>query len=303
MKISEGCKRIERIRILEDSPPVVHTALGELEKCIGHEVDVRLQGSFAAEPGLFRLGVACPGFLSEAVQARIAENEEGYVHFQLGSDGSGVIMASKPYLLYPFVRHLEDRLDKERLESVREGKTFHPAFRWQRISYDYFLTQAGRIQRRFDREAYVRRAARLGITHVEVNGLAFPMGLETGPPGEIYPMFYTYCPALDQFVYSELNKGLYPRDVLSQNLAYLKENARLARKYGLSPGLLCFEPRSVPESFFDQYPMLRGARVDHPFRSFKPRYNMTITHPKVNVHCASSACCGTRLPKSIPRSG
>jgi len=47
---------------------------------------------------------------------------------------------------------------------------------------------------------------------------------------------------------------------------------------------MCFEPRSVPEEFFSQYPMLRGARVDHPFRSFKPRYNMTITHPAVINH-------------------
>ena len=51
-------------------------------------------------------------------------------------------------------------------------------------------------------------------------------------------MFYTYCPALDQFVYSSLNKGLYPFYYLSANLASLKRNAALARKYGLVPGLL-----------------------------------------------------------------
>jgi len=99
-------------------------------------------------------------------------------------------------------------------------------------------------------------------------------------------MFYTYCPALDQFVSSEINKGLYPEEHLAKNLEYLKTNAALAREYGLVPGLLCFEPRSVPEEFFDRYPMLRGARVDHPFRSFKPRYNMTIAHPLVRQHFA-----------------
>jgi hypothetical protein len=60
----------------------------------------------------------------------------------------------------------------------------------------------------------------------------------------------------------------------------------LVVKFGLVPGLFCFEPRSVPEKFFEQYPMLRGARVDHPFRSFQPRYNMTITHPMVQAHYA-----------------
>lgn len=60
-------------------------------------------------------------------------------------------------------------------------------------------------------------------------GLAPPMELETGPKGETYPMFYAYCPALDQFVFSWLNKSIYPDDYLTANLNYLKENARLAR--------------------------------------------------------------------------
>lgn len=151
-----------------------------------------------------------------------------------------------------------------------------------------------------DRSSYVRELARLGFTHVEVNGLAFPMGLETGPKGETYPMFYTYCPALDQFVSSSLNQGLDPEYYLSANLSQLKANAELAVKYGLTPGLLCFEPRSVPERFFDQYPMLRGARVDHPFRSFKPRYNMTIKHPLVQEHYGEMMI---KLMQEVPELG
>ena len=53
---------------------------------------------------------------------------------------------------------------------------------------------------------------------LEVNALASPMGLESGPKGEAYPMFYTYCPALDQFVSSSLNEGAYPAWYLSANL-------------------------------------------------------------------------------------
>jgi hypothetical protein len=58
----------------------------------------------------------------------------------------------------------------------------------------------------------------------------------------------------------------------------------LANKYGLKPGLLCFEPRSIPEVFFEKYPTLRGARVDHPFRSFKPRFSLALAHPLVKKH-------------------
>ena len=129
---------------------------------------------------------------------------------------------------------------KIRIERYLEGKHIEPAFDWNRVTYDYFLTQEGRIQKDFNRETYVAELARLGFTHIEVNGLAFPMGLETGPRGEAYPMFYTFCPALDQFVYSELNKGLYPFYYLSSNMNYLVENAKLAKKYGLIPGLLKF---------------------------------------------------------------
>jgi len=222
------------------------------------------------------------------------------IFFSMQEDGSGALYARNTSHIYSFVCDLiENRLD-DPLEKYAEGKHVEPAFDWNRVSYDFFLTQEGRIQKDLDRESYVAELARLGFTHVEVNGLAAPMGLETGPKGEIYPMFYTYCPALDQFVNSELNKGLYPNWWLSSNMNYLIGNARLAVKYGLIPGLLCFEPRSVPEQFFERYPMLRGARVDHPFRSFKPRYNMTITHPKVLDHYSEML---TKIMEAVPELG
>ena len=46
--------------------------------------------------------------------------------------------------------------------------------------------------------------------------------------------------------------------------------------------------------------MLRGARVDHPFRSLKPRYNMTTTHPKVLEHYAEMV---SKLVQEIPELG
>lgn len=227
-------------------------------------------------------------------------NKEELLYFKINIKGKGLIYASKAYYLYSFVSYLLEYHLEQEDDAFVNGKRFIPSFNWQRVSYDYFLTQEGRIQRNFNRAEYVRELARFGLSHIEVNGLAYPMSLETGPKGETYPMFYTYCPALDQFVYSDLNKGLYPDYYLSANLEYLKYNANLARKYGLVPGLLCFEPRSVPEEFFNSYPMLRGARVDHPFRSFKPRYNMTITHPLVRDHYAEMM---QKLMNEVPELG
>jgi hypothetical protein len=242
--------------------------------------------------------------LAEVPDAELRERAlaaaAGAVVFCLDAKGEGWLAATHPHLLYGFAVQLTGRLGDRPLAEVAGGAVFEAAFAWQRSTYDFFLSQEGRVQRGLDREAYLRRLAEQGFTHVEVNALAAPMGLESGPPGEIYPMFYTYCPALDQFVDTPLNEGLYPRDWLEANRARLKENAGLAVNYGLVPGLLCFEPRSVPESFFERWPMLRGARVDHPFRSFKPRYNMTITHPRVREHYAGMV---RRLMAEVPELG
>jgi hypothetical protein len=222
------------------------------------------------------------------------------VYCELDPSGTGHLAATHTRFLYSFLTYLLRDLGDADVSVIAQGRFFNTTFHWVRSTYDYFLTQEGRIQKNLDREAYVRRLAESGFTHLEINGLAGPAGLESGPAGEAYPMFYTYCPALDQFVSSDLNEGLYPAEHLAANLDYLRANADLARKYGLVPGLLCFEPRSVPEQFFVQYPMLRGARVDHPFRSFKPRYNMTIAHPLVREHYAQMI---RKLMQAVPELG
>jgi hypothetical protein len=240
--------------------------------------------------------------LTDAERASFLPTElpERFIYLKIDGKGAGCLVSSHSYYLHGFVQYLLSDLVNEDAAPYEKGRKFEPAFKTHRVAYDYFLTQEGRITRGLDRETYMKELARNGFTHVEVNGLGSPMAIETGPKGEVYPMFYTYCPALDQFVYSSLNKGIYPYYYLSANLNFLKENARLARKYGLVPGMLSFEPRAVPEEFFNKYPMLRGARIDHPFRSFKPRYNMTITHPKVLAHYAEMI---QKLIREVPDLG
>ncbi|MFH1763654.1 MAG: hypothetical protein ABIF09_05615, partial [Gemmatimonadota bacterium] len=293
MTIGDALSRVKAIRVEAAEnhagivPPVYRTAAEELGRATGAQVETGA-GPRNASAGVLEIG-ASPG-----------RPPSGSVYFRLDKDGSGVLVPGSPGLLFPFVTHLLRELGHQPLASVEGGRVFPTAFSWIRSTYDFFLTQEGRSQRGLDREEYVRRLAESGFTHAEVNGLAFPRGIETGPPGEAYPMFYTYCPALDQFVESDLGEGLYPREYLSANLDFLKRNADLALKYGLIPGLLCFEPRNVPEEFFRRYPMLRGARVDHPFRSFKPRYNMTITHRLVREHYAQMV---GRLMEEVPELG
>ncbi|MFH0991716.1 MAG: hypothetical protein V1799_17045 [bacterium] len=54
--------------------------------------------------------------------------------------------------------------------------------------------------------------------------------------------------------------------------------------HGLVPGLHINSPRSIPEQFWEKFPFLRGARVDHPRESFRPRYTLAMAHPVVQQH-------------------
>lgn len=278
MTCAEALSRIRQIRLDAESPLVCHTVAEELQR---HSGATLATGGPAQDRQ--------PGVFSIRIEARAPGQDEevmGAVRLVLRPDGSGSLTSRDGHGLFAAASYLIEVMADQDLATADHGIVIRPTFTWNRSCYDIFLTQEARTQRGLVPDTYVRRLAASGFTHIEVNGLAFPMALETGPKGEVYPMFYTYCPALDQFVDSTLNRGLYPSYYLSANLAFLKRNAALARKYGLVPGLLCFEPRSVPEEFFARYPMLRGARVDHPFRSFKPRYTMTLAHPLVREHYA-----------------
>jgi hypothetical protein len=271
MTIGDALGLIGEVRVSDLAPPVCSAVAAEFRRRTGARV-VTSAGGDEDLPGVFRVGVS--------------EGPAESVALTLRPDGSGSLVSGRTRYLFAAASYLLDALGDRDVATAAHGMLLNATFAWNRSCYDIFLTQEARIQAGLVPETYVRRLAESGFTHVEVNGLAVPMGLETGPKGEVYPMFYTYCPALDQFVDSTLNAGLYPAYYLSANLGLLERNAALARRYGLVPGLLCFEPRSVPEEFFARYPMLRGARVDHPFRSFKPRYTMTIAHPRVREHYA-----------------
>ncbi len=288
MKLQEALAKIKSIGTLPGSPEVVSTVSNLLLKFIGNGT------------GVFTVACLHSVKSKESLPDLPSSLPENFIYLKIDETGTGCLVVSHAHYLYGFVQYLLSDLIQEDVAGYVNGRIFNPAFKTHRVAYDYFLTQEGRITQGLDRETYMKELARNGFTHVEVNGLGSPMAIETGPKGEVYPMFYTYCPALDQFVYSTLNKGIYPYYYLSANLNYLKENARLARKYGLVPGMLSFEPRAVPEEFFNKYPMLRGARIDHPFRSFRPRYNMTITHPKVLAHYAEMI---QKLMKEVPDLG
>ncbi len=277
MKVREVLRLVKQVRIPKKGCPAEETIAGAiLEWCEKRAYVIKVDDSgFVSEEGALYIAVIQKGLCDRLQSDWVSVNSDVNQCLWL--------LSSKPYFLYAGFTHLiEDLLDEDVADVLPWIQKI--GFSVQKSTFDLFLTQYARLIRDFDREKYISEYARLGFTHIEVNALASSSPYEKGVSGEFYPDFYTYCPALDQFVSSRLNQGIYPKEYLDSNLKRLKDNARLALKYGLVPGLLCFEPRSVPEALLDKYPTLRGARVDHPFRSFKPRYNLSIAHPVVQKH-------------------
>ena len=274
--------------------PTLHERLNSLAAIVIPLEDAAVARTVANDmlqrfaPGAVILTAVGHGTASNAATLRIVIDIEhrsvATATLTLLADGAVELRASRPDMLWFAYADMTATLLDTALSLPGELHAWTRTFAVLRPVFDLLLTQWARGAEGFDRESHVRELARLGFTHVEVNGLAFPEAIERRTPGEVYPCFYTYCPALDQFVSSRLNRGAYPASYLRANLEVLKTNAALAAKYGLAPGLVCFEPRSVPDELLAKYPMLRGARVDHPIRSFRPRYNLSIGHPAVREH-------------------
>ena len=255
-----------------------------VERTVAESLLLRISPGARIETGRAPVSVR-PGAFRVRVVREGVDTPAGWFSFRLAPDGTGDLTASRPSLLYAAMcTVLEERVGDDVRKYAAAGKEFF-RLRWLEGN-DGLFVGVPRFIRRYDPAATIRELARLGCSHVSVNVLAASEAAERGIPGEIYPRFYVYSPDIDQFVETDLTRGLYPAEYLQANLDLLKKDAALAEAYGLTPGLTVCSPRTMPDAFFDRYPYLRGARVDHPFRSYHPRYTATLAHPLVRWHYA-----------------
>lgn len=264
--------------------PVDRTVAVELKEGILPHAKILSSNNAEAvsEKGVLRISILDEKFTPPPENLN---RQEDWIFIKLSADGNGVLLVSKPHLLYALFSQLKEHWLDLDVAEFEGGKILKPKFTWLRGD-DGFFAGKKRFSRDYDPECSIKELARMGCSNVVINSLSTPFSLEQGPPGEIYYRFYIGAPDLDQFVETDLNKGTYPPEYLEANFRFLKKQAELAVKYGLSPGLYICNPRSVPESLLEKYPFLRGARVDHPFRSFRPRFNLTLGHPLVRWHYA-----------------
>lgn len=299
--VVDALKNARALAVPANGRPVDRTVAEEFRRDLAPQAEIQAMGTGRGDgKGVFRIAVADEKFAAGPTPEALRKaGGKSWMFLKLDPDGTGELTTSAPHLLFALFSLLQDNWLGLDAAGFEKGKIVVPRF--SRLEGgDNYLANPKRVAAGYDAERSVRELARLGFSHVPVNALAKDMPAEQGPPGEIYYRFYYFSPDLDQFVETPLNAGAYSPEYLEANLTLLKENARLAVKYGLTPGLNISSPRSVPDAVLEKYPYLRGARVDHPFRSYRPRYTLTLSHPVVRWHYAELM---RRLMREVPELG
>ncbi len=266
------------------------TAATELARLSGATI------SSTAQPGVgVNIGLAKHGW-ARGLPAKAAD-APAWMWLRITDEGTGEICATHASFLYAAVRLLSAGLGDLTREKLAAGLWLPATFNWHRPHWDACYTQYWRSARNFDHDRYAASLAEAGFTHIEVNGLQAHMPFEDMVAWEYYPQFYSYAPGFNHFVDTPLTQGIWPALYLDANLNHLRKLADTGRRYGLRPGVCMFEPRTMPERFFTKFPTLRGARVDHPFRSRLPRYTMAQDHPIVQRHYREAL---QKLMRAVP---
>ena len=111
-----------------------------------------------------------------------------------------------------------------------------------------------------------------GRVEVNISTLA-DKGFHDVPEGRNYWFEYTsYNPTPYKFFPDPKIAPFIPAEFVKKNRELLLAKAGILREYGLDAAFWSYEPNYLPEAFFEAYPHLRGARVDHPRRGNHPAF-------------------------------
>lgn len=133
-----------------------------------------------------------------------------------------------------------------------------------------------------DFENFVIRAKQSGATHINLSNEDLPKSYwQYDTPGDPYPAWVITNIGLLKIATPEALKIYMPQDYAENIMKILEERCKILRKYGLKAAIMTFEPQMLPGKVFEDHPMWRGARVDHPVRSKVMRWAPSIDNPEV----------------------
>ena len=274
-----------RIVIAQNTPSPYRTAA----EVLGSELRVPVMEHDTPQPDAINLGpIPFAERLPEGVAAMAqAPRSEDWGLIYGSAEGGWLVSASTPLGCAHAALQLLEWLQEGRRFSRPYCELWSPQFHSMALEFDDWTGGFNRMADGFDIEKHARDIVRVGGTSLEVNMLADVVPVQVRERrvyDDKYQWWCVYSAGLDMFVESALNRGTYDHRLLERNLAKLKQYYEIALKWGLMPTIQAFEPRVIPERFFDKYPDLRGARVDCSDYSAEAEFALDPCHPQVREH-------------------
>jgi len=130
---------------------------------------------------------------------------------------------------------------------------------------------------------YAELAARLkpyGRVQIAISALADKSWFEMPEGGSPWHEYACYMPAPWKFYPHPRIAPHIPADWVARNRQMLLAKAAVVRELGLEAIFSGKNSEMLPESFFQEYPHLRGPRVDHPRRSRKEAFSWCVDLPE-----------------------
>lgn len=131
-------------------------------------------------------------------------------------------------------------------------------------------------------EDFAKRAKQSGATHINLSNEDLPFSSwEYDVPDDPYPSWVITNMGLLKIATPEALKTYLPQDYAEKVLSILEERCKVLRKHGLKAAFKTFEPQMLPEKVYEDHPLWRGPRVDHPSRSRTARWAPDIDNSEV----------------------
>lgn len=141
------------------------------------------------------------------------------------------------------------------------------------------------------------RLKKFGQVSLNVADLAEKSAYEMPQGGSGWHEYTAYKPSVFHFFPDKRIAKHIPESHVSKNLALILEKSKILKKYELGAYVHFQEPYFLPESFFDEFPHLRGPRVDHPPRSTQPAFAMCMDQKESLLMVTSMVA---ELCKAVP---
>jgi hypothetical protein len=133
-----------------------------------------------------------------------------------------------------------------------------------------------------DFERFAVRAKESGATHITITAEDLPWSFwQYDTPDDPYPTWVISNPGLLKIAPPAAIRPHVSLEYAERVMNILEARGAVLRRLGLKAAFHTFEPQMLPEALFEERPLWRGPRVDHPQRSRVARFAPSIDHPEV----------------------